>query len=156
LDYKKVHLGYLAIAAFDLSTGRAYLISMAELKREYIPGVCNIGAAEIALRWRFGWAGLAVTVLLWAAFAVFRVAAPWRLFLFLPAGMGATGFLQAALHFCAAFGLRGVFNFRPEAGKTDTVMRAEFRKKDRAKAFRIAGYSTLIGVTVALIGYLTA
>ncbi len=129
---------------------------MAELNREYIPGVCNIGAAETAQRRRAGWVGLVVTVLLWAAFAILHVTAPWRLFLFLPAGMGATGFLQAALHFCAGFGMRGVFNFGPEVGKTDTVMQAEFRRKDRAKALQIAGYSALIGVTVALSGYLTA
>jgi hypothetical protein len=129
---------------------------MAELNREYIPGVCNIGAAEIAQRRRFGWIGLAVTVLLWAVFAVFGAAAPWRLFLFLPSSMAATGFLQAVLHFCAGFGMKGLFNFGPEVGKTDTVEQAEFRRKDRAKALRIMGYSALIGTAVALVGFFTA
>jgi hypothetical protein len=122
-------------------------------KREYVPGVCNIGPAEIRKRRQGGWVGLAVTVALWAAFLVFRVPAPWRLLLFFPAAMGAVGFLQAALHFCAGFGMRGVFNFGPEVGKTDTVEQAEFRLKDRRKARRIGLYSALIGIAVASAGF---
>ncbi len=120
---------------------------------EYVPGVCNIGTAEIQRRRQSGWMGLGATILLWALFAVFRAPAPWRLTLFLPAALGATGFLQAALHFCAGFGMRGVFNFRSEVGKTDTVEQAEFRRKDRAKARLIGLYSLLIGVAVAAAGF---
>ena len=129
---------------------------MATTQGVYVPGVCNIGHAEIRQRLRFGWGGLAVTVVLAAAFFVFRVPAPWRFFLFLPAALGATGFLQAAFHFCAAFGMSGVFNFGAEVGKTDTVEQAEFRRKDRAKALQIVAYSILVGVVVALAGYFTA
>jgi hypothetical protein len=121
---------------------------------EYIPGVCNIGTAEISRRRQSGWIGLGATVLLWIAFFIFRVPAPWRLFLFLPAALGASGFLQAAFHFCAAFGMRGVFNFGPEAGKTDTVEQAEFRRQDLRKARLISLYSALIGGAVALAGLL--
>jgi hypothetical protein len=129
---------------------------MTAIKQEYVPGVCNIGPAEIAQRRLFGWIGVVLTALLWAIFAVFGVAAPWRLFLFLPSGMAATGFLQAALHFCAGFGMRGVFNFGPEVGKTDNVMQAEFRRKDRARALGIMGWSALVGLVVALVGFFTA
>ena len=55
-----------------------------------------------------------------------------------------------------AFGMRGVFNFGAEVGKTDTVEQQEFRRKDRAKAFQIVAYSIFIGVVVALAGYITA
>jgi len=123
-------------------------------RAEYIPGVCNIGAAEIRRRIRGGWTGLAVTVVLWAVFFVFRVLGPWRLFLFFPAAIGAAGFLQAAFHFCANFGMRGVFNFGPEAGKTDTVEQAEFRRKDRRKAGLISLASALIGIVIAVAGFL--
>jgi hypothetical protein len=123
-------------------------------KTEYIPGVCNIGKAEIRMRARFGWIGLGVTIVLWAVFLIFNVPAPWRLFLFVPAAGGATGFLQAALHFCAAFGMKGVFNFGSEVGKTDTVEQAEFRRKDLRKARMIGLYSLLIGVIVAMAGVL--
>ena len=120
---------------------------------EYVPGICNIGPAEIRRRKQSGWLGVGLTVLLWAAFLIFRVPAPWRLFLFLPAMIGATGFFQAALHFCAAFGITGVFNFGSEVGRTDTVEQAEFRRADRRKARLIGLYSALVGIAIAIAGY---
>ena len=123
-------------------------------KSEYIPGVCNIGPAEIRRRRMAGWMGLGATILLWILFFVFRAPAAWRLLLFFPAMMSAVGFLQAAMHFCAAFGMLGVFNFGPNVGKTDTVEQAEFRRKDRQKALLIILYSSLIGIAVAAAGYL--
>jgi hypothetical protein len=123
-------------------------------KAGYVPGVCNIGPAETRKRAQAGWLGLGVTVLLWGGFLLFRAPAPWRLFLFLPATLGATGFLQAALHFCAGFGMLGVYNFGSEVGKTETVEQAEFRRHDRRKALLIGLYSALVGVVVAAAGYL--
>jgi len=123
-------------------------------KGEYIPGVCNIGPAEIRMRRRSGWIGLAATILLWAAFWFLQVPAVWRLTLFFPAAMSAVGFLQAALHFCAAFGIGGVFNFGSEVGKTDTVEQAEYRRKDRQQALLIGLYSALIGIAVAVAGFM--
>jgi hypothetical protein len=123
-------------------------------KAEYVPGVCNIGPAEIRRRRQSGWLGLGVTVVLWAVFLVFRVPAPWRLLLFLPATISATGFFQAAMHFCAGFGMRGVFNFGADVGKTDTVEQAEFRLKDKRKARLIGLYSALVGAAVAVAGLL--
>jgi hypothetical protein len=120
--------------------------------QEYVPGVCNIGPAEIRRRSQIGWIGSGVTILLWLAFSIFRVPAPWRLLLFFPASMGATGFFQSALHFCAGFGMSGVFNFGPEVGKTESVEQAEFRLKDRRKARLIALYSALVGIVVAIAG----
>lgn len=125
-------------------------------RQEYVPGLCNIGPAETRRRERSGWVGLGATVLLWGALWIFRVAAPWRLLIFFPAMMSATGFLQAGLHFCAGFGLRGVFNFGPEVGKTETVEQAEFRLKDRRKARLIGVYSVLIGAAVALTAFFLA
>jgi len=122
--------------------------------QEYVPGVCNIGPAEIARRQRSGWVGAGATIVLWAAFWLLHVPAPWRLLLFFPAALAATGFLQAAMHFCAAFGMRGVFNFGPNIGKTDSVEQAEFRQKDQQKARQIVLYSALIGIVVAIAGFL--
>jgi len=122
-------------------------------KTDYIPGVCNIGPAEIRMRRQTGWIGLAAVILLWAAFCLLHVPAPWRLTLFFPAVMSAVGFLQAFMHFCAAFGILGVLNFGPSVGKTDTVDQAEFRRADRRKAILILLYSVLIGLAAALAGY---
>ena len=120
---------------------------------EYIPGVCNIGRAEIAKRKQAGWIGTIVTIAVWIVLFVVRVPATWQLLLFLPASLAASGFLPASMHFCAGFGSRGLFNFGPEAGKTETVMQAEFRAKDRKKARHIFALSILIGVVVAALAY---
>ncbi len=120
---------------------------------QYISGICNIGRAEIRRRRQVAWWALAVTVVLWTAFAVFDVAPEWRLSLFFPTSLAATGFLQAAWHFCAKFGLGGVFNFGPNVGKTDTVEQAEFRRQDRHTALRIIGLSALAGIIVAAAAY---
>jgi hypothetical protein len=124
--------------------------------QEYIPGVCNIGRAEIKQRRLIGWIGLAACVILWSVFIAAQVAAGWRLTLFVPAFISAIGFLQAAWHFCAKFGLGGVFNFGPNVGQTDTVEQAEFRRQDRRMALRMIGLSVLIGAIVALAAYLTS
>lgn len=123
-------------------------------ENEYIPGVCNIGRSEIQRRKLIGWSALGATLLLWAFFVVFKVAPTWRLLLFFPATIAAIGFLQAAWHFCARFGLGGVFNFGPNVGSTDTVAQAEDRRRDRRKALQIIGLSVLAGVVVAAFTYL--
>ncbi len=89
-------------------------------REKYNPGVCNIGREEIQRRKATGWVGLlltamAVTLLLWSK------APHWmRLFVFIPAVMGATGFIQAYNKFCVSFGFGHMFNLG-EVGKTDTV-----------------------------------
>jgi hypothetical protein len=123
---------------------------------QYIPGVCNIGPAEIRQRLVIGWAGLVTTSALWAMFIVLRFAPPWRLVLLFPASLAAIGFLQAASHFCAKFGLRGVINFGPRVGQTDTVDEAEYRRQDRRTALKIVGLSALVGVLVAGAAYFTS
>lgn len=123
---------------------------------EYIPGVCNIGRAEIRQRKLLGWIALAVTIGVWLALAVFDVAPAWRLAIFVPASIAATGFLQAAWHFCATFGVLGLSNFGPSVGKTDTVEQAEFRRQDRRTAFKIIALSALAGAAVAAVAYIAS
>jgi len=123
-------------------------------QNDYIPGVCNIGRAEIKMRRALGWLGLIATVLLWALFIAMKTPAPWRLTLFVPAFLAAMGYLQAAWHFCAKFGLGGVFNFGPNVGRTDTIQQAEYRKQDRRTALRIVGLATLTATLVAVVAYL--
>ena len=123
---------------------------------EYIPGVCNIGRAEIRQRLAIGWVAFVATSVLWATLLLLRFVPPWRWVLFFPASLSAIGFLQTAWHFCAKFGLRGVFNFGPNVGPTDTVEQAEFRRQDRRTAVKIIGLSMLVGIVVAAVAYFTA
>ena len=116
---------------------------------EYHPGTCNIGSAEIAKRKQTGWIGVGATVVLGLALVFFHVPAVWRLTLFAPAFVAATGFLQGFMHFCAAFGMRRVFNFGPQVGKTEEVEQAEYRRKDKQKALQIITYSALIAIVLA-------
>lgn len=127
---------------------------MEQAKTQYIPGVCNIGPAEIKKRRQSGWMGLTATIILWGILIYLNAAPIWRLLLFFPAMMSATGFLQAYMHFCAYFGFSSFFNFG-DVGKTDTVLQAEFRAKDRRKAWQIVIYSVLIGIIVAVLAYIT-
>jgi hypothetical protein len=119
----------------------------------YIPGVCNIGPAEIAMRKRTGWIGFALTLFLWGVLTSLGAAAIWFFLLVIPSGISAVGFIQAKMHFCAAFGLRGVFNLGSEVGKTRQSPQAEVRTWDKRKSLQIIGYSVLVGLVVALVAY---
>ena len=124
---------------------------MSQPPTQYIPGVCNIGPAEIRMRKRLGWWGLLITIVLWALLVWLKLPMAWRVIIFLPAFFSANGFLQGFMHFCAGFGMRGVFNFGPAIGKTDTVSQAEFRAQDRRKAWQITIYAASIGIAVVLV-----
>ena len=123
------------------------------MSNEYVPGVCNIGPAEIARRRYFGWIGLGVSALLLVALMLSGANPYWRLTITLPAMLTAIGFLQAHYHFCAGFGMRGLMNFGPEAGKGETAIQAEFRKQDRSRALQIIADSIAIGVIIAVAAY---
>ncbi|MDP2156845.1 MAG: hypothetical protein Q8K68_03945 [Nitrospirota bacterium] len=121
------------------------------MNNEYIPGVCNIGPDEIKRRIQVGLVGLVATGLLAAALLWFD--APWyaRLALFVPAFVASIGFLQAFMHFCVAFGTKGVFNVKNKQGETESVERAEFRKADQKKVIQIYGLSVLTAGVVAFV-----
>ena len=117
---------------------------------QYVPGSCNIGPAEIALRRRAGHAGLVVTAALGAALLRSDLPRAWRLTLAVPAAGAASGYLQARERFCADFGWRGVYNF-DRRGQEQPVAADQALAQDRRKAMRIAAASAAIGVGVALV-----
>ena len=116
---------------------------------QYVPGACNIGPAEIAIRRRFGHAGLAVTAALAAALIRSDLHPAWRLTLALPAAGAASGYLQAQQRFCANFGFRGVYNFDAR-GHEQRVADERAAAEDRRRALQIAAASAAIGAGVAL------
>lgn len=120
---------------------------------EYVPGVCNIGPAEIARRRRTGVSMSIVTIVLVAALVLAHVPTLARVVVFIPAAIAASGFLQARLRFCAGFGWLGVFNFR-DVGTTESVASEEARRRDRLMAARIGLASAVVGVLVAVIAVL--
>ena len=122
---------------------------------KYVPGVCNIGQAEITQRNRVGMIGIVTTVILWAGL-IYLQAPHWLKFVVaIPAMMAASGYIQAYLLFCAAFGFMGVFNLDKDAGKTDSIQQAEFRAQDRAKAMKIFLAAFAIGIAAGFIAATT-
>ncbi len=119
-------------------------------RSDYRPGACNIGPAEIARRRRAGHVGLIATLVVLAALVVTGAPPLARLIVGLPAAAAASGYLQAALRFCAGFGSRGVFNFGP-LGETQSVEDAEARRRDRGRSIQIGLGSLAIGVVVGVL-----
>lgn len=118
----------------------------------YVAGVCNIGPAEIGRRRRAGIAGAVATAVLFAALLFLGAAPPWHLLVFAPAMMAATGFVQARSRFCVAFGLAALFNFG-DLGGQKSVAEPEWRRRDRARAWRLIANAGAIaaGVTAAAV-----
>lgn len=116
----------------------------------YIPGVCNIGKEEIRKRTKAGWSGLILTIITAALVLWLGADRWWRLLIFIPAMMSATGFIQAYSKFCVYFGFGHLFNFG-ETGKKDTIVQAEFRAKDRVRAWQVLGYALGVSIVITLL-----
>jgi hypothetical protein len=119
----------------------------------YVPGVCNIGPAEIARRRRAGHVGAVAAVGILVALVAIGAPPIARIVIALPAAVSASGYLQARLRFCAGFGSIGVYNFG-EAGTTNAVEDPEARRRDRSRARQISVASGLIGLAVGLAAVL--
>ena len=120
---------------------------------QYVPGSCNIGPHEIALRRRAGHVGLALSAALAAALLRSNLHPAWRLTLALPAAGAASGYLQARQRFCADFGFRGVYNFDTR-GHEQPVTAAQAKSEDRRRALQISAASAGIGLAVAVAAML--
>lgn len=128
---------------------------MSNEQNGYVPGVCNIGAAERRTRRQAGWVGLIATVVVWVVPGLLGVSPYWRLFVFLPAMLGANGFLQATtMGFYVDFGMRGVQKFTDTVGAASAVEDAESKRRDRGRSRLIILYSLLISAAAAVIAYL--
>jgi len=116
----------------------------------YQPGVCNIGPAEIAQRRRTGHVGVIATILLFALLVWLDVPSWMRIVVALPAALAASGYLQAALKFCVAFGVAGVFNFG-RRGSVHSVGDREARARDRARVIQMMAVIIAIGLAVGIV-----
>jgi len=117
---------------------------------EYVPGVCNIGTAEIRRRRQVGYRGLVATLGLAGALWLVRAPAVTRLSVALPAAISISGFIQARSRFCAGFGMAGLQNFGA-LGAAVRVQDRAARAADRRRAMRINVISTVGGIAVAAL-----
>lgn len=119
---------------------------------DYSPGLCNIGVDEIRRRRLAGWVGAAGASIMWLGLVASNAPPAWYLAIFLPAIIGATGFVQAASRFCFYFGFSGVFNFG-RAGQQEPVAEPQAQQLDRAAAIRVLSISCAIAGIVTLIAF---
>jgi hypothetical protein len=117
----------------------------------YTPGVCNIGPKQIKTRQLFGLFGMMFFLVTWAVLDNSLATLGWYWLLVLPAFAASLGYLQAYYHFCADFGLRGVFNVSPDVGIKDTPIQAKFREQDRQKAILILKQSFSLGIIITAL-----
>jgi hypothetical protein len=120
------------------------------MPEEYVAGVCNIGAAEVARRRRAGDAGAVATMVLLAVLRLARAPRPLRLLVALPAAVSTAGYLQAARRFCVAFGWGGVRNLG-DLGSVDRVDHDADRAADRRQAVRIAAEAGAVGLAAGVL-----
>jgi hypothetical protein len=97
--------------------------------------------------------GLIAAIVLLAILVAIGAPAITRLLIALPVAVGASGYLQAWLRFCAGFGAAGIFNFG-DRGTTTAVAEADARRKDRVKAFQIGGAAFAIGLATGIVAVL--
>lgn len=116
----------------------------------YQPGVCNIGPQEIRRRQMAGVVGVAAAIALVALLLVLDAPPAARLLVALPLTAGFNGFLQARLHFCATYGLRGIRNLGA-IGDKERVEDVEARRADQRKALGIFGAAAAGGMAVAML-----
>lgn len=112
-----------------------------------------MGPAETARRRFFGFVGLFATLFLYGALVAYSGPRLFRLLVFFPSMMSATGFIQAQMQFCVYFGTHGYYNFGPNVGKTENVKEQKYRKLDRKKSVQLMVYSAFIGPLAALLAY---
>ncbi len=123
-------------------------------KGEYVPGVCNIGPAEIERRRRGAIAATAITGVLYLVLVVAGAARPFRLAIAVPAAGAAVSWLQVVLRFCVAFGARGLYNFGALSEERDVVQREAHQadlRRTRAMVGGGLGIGVLVGILAALI-----
>ena len=120
---------------------------------EYIPGSCNIGAAEIRQRQAVATIGFALFIT--SSIALFGIGAPQitRLGLFFPLLVASVGWVQSRKKFCLAYGFMGTFNFG-KVGKLSRVADKKAKRADRLTALSILLQALLYALIGTLAMYL--
>lgn len=120
---------------------------------EYVPGVCNIGPAEIRRRMQIGLYGLGATIVLFLFLYLLHLPALTRVILVVPAFMSATGFIQAYTRFCAGYGMEGTFNFTDKRENAQKTADPAAAAKDKKRAQQSLAYAVVIALVAAIILY---
>jgi len=122
-------------------------------EEQYIPGNCNLGKAEIRRRYRIGYIGLVLTILIILILYLTDAARIWRLLIFIPAFYGVSGFIQATKKFCYIYGFRQVFSLEG-VRSFKKINDQDFVKADQRTAMKIVVAVTTISTVITLVYYI--
>lgn len=114
---------------------------------QYQAGICNIGREEISRRYRIGWIGLLLVVVLISLIEWLDWPRIIRLLVALPLGMSIAGFAQAVRRFCFAYGLRGVSGMQ-DTGNVQRITAQDALRQDRRTARKLLTFVS--GLTILL------
>ena len=113
------------------------------IQNQYIPGVCNIGEAEIARRSKKLKSSLFLLSLVVILFFYF----PLNLLLFTViaslAEYAAILFFQLRQKFCIVYGWKNVFNFNGIKERKIKVVHEDWKRMDKIQVLKILFYSAL-------------
>lgn len=115
----------------------------------YIPGMCNINPKEIAQRRMIGNIGLISTIILTALLVGFSVDALFRVIVFIPTFLAATGYLQARNKFCV--GYAGAKQHHADDGAVVTISDEAALAADKKRARTINLQALMIAIFTTVI-----
>jgi hypothetical protein len=111
-------------------------------EKSYIPGVCNIGKAEIQRRAN----KLKIAIVLILVITVWYLLIPFNKILFALlisiSVYASILFFQIQNKFCIVYGMLSIFNFE-EIGKRKKIENADFIKQDKRLVMKIVLYSLI-------------
>jgi hypothetical protein len=120
----------------------------------YIPGVCNINTDEIARRRKIGHIGIVVFIVVFGLFLLGGFSRYYRIILFLPAFLTATGYLQAHNRFCVGYAAAGEQNAMQGSKEASKVSNKTAIAADKHKAHRMNLQALVIAVAMVLLAFI--
>jgi hypothetical protein len=120
----------------------------------YIPGVCNINPTEVAKRRLLGRIGLLAYVCILILFLVISINRFYRILLFLPALLGASGYLQAKNKFCVGYAGSGMENASIGSEEASKVINHKDVSTDKNRAKQMNIQAAAIAAAFVVIALL--
>ncbi len=117
----------------------------------YVPGVCNINHVEIGRRRTVGYIGAVLFAVVLVGLLALSASNWFRLVLFFPAFMSASGFLQAQQKFCVGYGAAGKQNATEGSASAEAITDKTALSLDKRKTHNINLQSAMIALALTLL-----
>lgn len=117
----------------------------------YIPGVCNINPKEVQKREKAGYFGVGVFLALLVLLMLIQAPVYTRALLFLPAFIGAIGFLQARNKFCVGYAAAGQQNANDGSDSASEISSKDDIATDKTRARTINMQALGLAVAATLL-----